>query len=281
MYAQLGNIIFEGPKSFGSYQSTKQTNLVEHALIDGKPRLQKVGVNLEQLNISIQLHQRFCDVASEIEALTLACLNSEVMPLLDGTGLFIGNFVIKSVDKTYEHTDPQGVPVLAQLSLSLTEDAHTLITSVAQQDAFAAEDNNPEVVNEVPRTQGETANINKSVTEAKAQAGSVNADVSKASQNADQAAEIFKQTEQRLKKINTAANDVEQKLYAAKNAYQSTERIISAAQRVKNSAQAAITAVQSGNIDDIITANDEVQAAISAMFGANAELAYLSAIRKF
>jgi len=281
MYAQLGNIIFEGPKSFGSYQSTKQTNIVEHGLIDGKPRLQKIGVNLDQLNIGIQLHQRFCDVASEIEALEIASKNAEVLPLLDGSGLFIGNFVIKSVDKTYDHTDPQGVPVLAQLTLSLIEHAHTVTASQAQQDAFAAEENNPELVKDVPRTQGETASINKSVTEAKAQASSVQSDVDKAKANADQATEIFKQTENRLKKINNAANDVEQKLYAAKNTYQSAERIINAAKRVKNSAQAAITAVQGGNIDDIITANDEVQNAISAMFGANAELAFLSAIRKF
>lgn len=121
MYAQLGNIAFEGLKGFDSLTSKKSVNYAEHALIEGRPRLQRVGTNLEELSISIRLHASFTDPESDISAMETAKEDGEIMPLVLGNGVFAGEYVILSLSRTLEQTDPLGNIVSAKVSLELKE----------------------------------------------------------------------------------------------------------------------------------------------------------------
>jgi phage protein U len=150
MYAQLGSIIFEGRKGFESFVSTKETNYAEHALIDGKPRLQKVGENLEQNTITVVLDASFCNPQSEFDALESSRRSAEVLPFIMGDGRFVGTFVIKGLTLTHARHSATGEMLQAEVSISLLEFASgdRLVSQAAQsaQDAFANPLNDPQTV---------------------------------------------------------------------------------------------------------------------------------------
>jgi phage protein U len=149
MYAQLGPIQFTPIKGFSSVSSTRETNLVEHALIEGKPKLQRVGTNLTTLEIVMLLDAAFCDPQSEIDALNNSRELAEVMPLVMGDGRVVGNFVIRAVsDNQLNHTK-EGTITQAEVTVSLVEYAGADTTEAAASIAIAAAFAN---VNNAPAT---------------------------------------------------------------------------------------------------------------------------------
>lgn len=108
MYAQLGNRLFSKLKSFTDFNKTGSAIYAEHALIDTKPRLQRTGLALEEITLSIRFHIAFCNPAEEIEALRQSRDEGEILPLLWGNGKVEGNFVITTLNETIEDADPQG-----------------------------------------------------------------------------------------------------------------------------------------------------------------------------
>lgn len=142
MYAQLGNIIFKGLKGFGSFSDSRSINLSEHALIEGKPRLQRIGSNLQQLSVSILLHASFCNPENEMDALDTAMEDAEVLPLVLGNGVYAGDFVIESIDRGIDQTDALGNIISQTLSLRLREyyisDKLQSKVIQAKQNAFAS-----------------------------------------------------------------------------------------------------------------------------------------------
>lgn len=149
MYAQLGPIQFTPIKGFSSVSATRETNLVEHALIEGKPKLQRVGTNLTTLEIVMLLDAAFCDPQTEIDALNNSRELAEIMPLVMGDGLVVGNFVIRAVaDNQLNHTK-EGTLTQAEVTVSLVEYAGADTTEAAASSAIAAAFAN---VNNAPAT---------------------------------------------------------------------------------------------------------------------------------
>jgi Phage P2 GpU len=72
MYAQLGNIIFEGLKGFTSFEESYAVNYAQHERIKGKPRLEPVGDNLDTISFEMYLHADFTDPDEAIETLRTA-----------------------------------------------------------------------------------------------------------------------------------------------------------------------------------------------------------------
>jgi phage protein U len=141
MQAQLGSIIFEGLKGFESFASTKEANYAEHALIEGKPKLQRVGDNLENLQVSVLFDVAFCSPQSEIDALEAARSAGEILPLIMGDGRFAGTFIIKSAAVTHQKQSNVGSILQAEVSLTLLEfatgDPASVVANTAIREAFA------------------------------------------------------------------------------------------------------------------------------------------------
>lgn len=137
MYAQLGNILFTPVKGFTDVSTTSETNLVEHALIDGKPKLQRVGQNLDTMDISIRFDIAFCNPQSEIDALNNSRAIGEIMPLVMGSGRFVGNYVIKSLERTHTNEAGDGTLLQAEVSVSLLEYANDQINKSVSTNAIA------------------------------------------------------------------------------------------------------------------------------------------------
>lgn len=121
MYAQLGNIKFEGVKGFSSLEEVFGTNYAQHERIKGKPRLEAVGSNLDTISFTMKLHSSFTNPEEDIEALRLNLINKEILPFVLGNGNVVGNFVISTMTKSTIFTDPVGNLIEASLSVSLLE----------------------------------------------------------------------------------------------------------------------------------------------------------------
>ena len=121
MYAQLGNIRFEGLKGFSNFSHERGVNYAQHELINGKPRLQAVGDNLDTISFGMYLHSQFTNPEADIETLRLAMQNREVLPLLLGNGRILGFFVMPNFSQENSFTDPLGNLIEVTLSIELLE----------------------------------------------------------------------------------------------------------------------------------------------------------------
>ena len=121
MYAQLGNIRFEGLKGFSNFSHERGVNYAQHELINGKPRLQSVGDNLDSISFGMYLHSQFTNPEADIETLRLAMQNREILPLLLGNGRILGFFVIPNFSQENSFTDPLGNLIEVTLNIELLE----------------------------------------------------------------------------------------------------------------------------------------------------------------
>lgn len=117
MYRQLGDILFEWLKGFEAWSvEGNEASYGEHALIDGKPRLQKTGDTLQALNLTFRLHAKFCNPKRELAKLDKAKTDGEILPLLMGDGTYVSDFVIISAPYTVDHALADGTIVQATVN---------------------------------------------------------------------------------------------------------------------------------------------------------------------
>lgn len=147
MFAQLGNTEFDAQKSFVAFSEDEEVVVVEHALIARKPKLQGTGIGLRSLNLSLYLHQEFCNVLEETENLLEAKNSFEVLPLLWGNGRVEGDFIMTSFNRTITQMDADGNTVAVSINLTLkengTHDKKEQQKQEAQKNAIAVGDKQP------------------------------------------------------------------------------------------------------------------------------------------
>ena len=101
MYAQLGDIRFEGLKGFNSWERTQGADLAEMQRIGGKPRLQRTSTPLDTIRLTIRLNILFCNPRAEFDRLSQACADGQVLPLITGRGRLVGDFVIRQLKEPH------------------------------------------------------------------------------------------------------------------------------------------------------------------------------------
>jgi len=134
---KLGSITFQGLTGFTSLDSTIEANYVQHALIDNKPRLQRVGTNLEEINAAIRLHTAFCVPENELAKLYEMLEKSETQPLTNGAGDYFGKFVLTSVQLTTQKTYANGRILECEASIKLLEALNPNDAITNRSQAFA------------------------------------------------------------------------------------------------------------------------------------------------
>jgi|GEM_PF-865920 len=120
MYAVLGNIGFQ-LLQFNGLESQHAADWAEHARIEGKPRLQWMGVRLVEHRISLVLHARYCVPDTEAARLRTALADGKALAFVLGNGTHLGYFVITELGVTTQHTDGTGTLIAAELTLTLRE----------------------------------------------------------------------------------------------------------------------------------------------------------------
>lgn len=151
-YATLGAIKFEGLLSPESLRSSQSEKYAVIALAGGKPRLQRIGSELDEVSFSIRLNRQFCDPIEQLEALRSYRQNGEILPLATGGGELLGNFVITQVSTQRTQLDHLGGLVEAMVDVTLMEyyDPNEQGTDEAAAQAKAFANDRRKVVPVVP-----------------------------------------------------------------------------------------------------------------------------------
>jgi phage protein U len=121
VHALLGLIAFDiltGPLSMDESFSA---NFAEHPLIEGKPRLQWVGDNLNEVTWQLMFHAGFCTPTLELFKLRAAIAAHLPLPLVLLSGAHKGWFVPASVDVTTRMTRHDGTVLWLEARLTLRE----------------------------------------------------------------------------------------------------------------------------------------------------------------
>lgn len=145
MYAQLGNIKFQGLVSPTSLEKSTEANYAQHEVIDGKARLQRVGDALDTITLEMMLHVAFCNPEVELKKFEDAKNEAEVLPYINAAGDFLGNYVIKSIIRNDQDQDKNGQIVQTELTIELLEFADPDVLQAsrtkAKEIAYANEQN--------------------------------------------------------------------------------------------------------------------------------------------
>ncbi|MCS3806692.1 phage protein U [Chromobacterium alkanivorans] len=121
MFALLGDVQFDLITYFDGFESQFGVDYAEHALIDGKPRLQRVGDKLDEIRIQLSFHSQFCDPEQELIKLQTALRAHQAMALVLGNGDYKGWFVLTELQATSRQTDQAGTLIALEASLTLRE----------------------------------------------------------------------------------------------------------------------------------------------------------------
>lgn len=134
---KLGSVTFEGIKGFSALDSTIEANYVQHALIDNKPRLQRVGTNLEEINATIRLHTAFCVPENELSKLYAMLEGSETQTLTNSAGDYFGKYVVTSIQLTWNKTYGDGRIIECEAAIKLLEALNPKDAIANRSEAFA------------------------------------------------------------------------------------------------------------------------------------------------
>jgi phage protein U len=121
MYAILGDIEFDLIAYFDGFESRFGVDFAEHALIDGKPRLEWMADALDEIRIDLAFHQMYCEPEAELARLKSALTAHQAMALVLGNGDYKGWFVLTEANVTARQTDPWGTLVAVEASITLRE----------------------------------------------------------------------------------------------------------------------------------------------------------------
>lgn len=144
-HALLGEITFDLITYFEGMEANFSANYAEHALIEGKPRLQWVGDNLDEVSWSLVFHAGFCDPELEMLKLRGAITRHEALPLVFANGDYKGWFVPTDVRVTTRQVMRDGTLIWLEAELTLREYVRpvVLVEETSKQEPVATEKPDP------------------------------------------------------------------------------------------------------------------------------------------
>ncbi|HYG50499.1 MAG TPA: phage tail protein [Flavobacteriales bacterium] len=225
MYAQIGDIILSNEYGFSGFSDERGVTIVEQALIDRKPSLQRTGEELIKINFSLVLHRTFINIEEEVAKFEKYVTDSTPVPITLGTGIFIGNFILSKIKKTVDKTLSDGTIFECTVEISAIEFPLEVTTNTGT----AIATNNPPALASVTVQPSLAGKIGTEIRETQTLSAGMNDDLRTAQAQPEKRAAKMKQT---LLKIQ----QVEKKLV---NVYE----ISSNAFRLANEAQSLRTRI--------------------------------------
>ncbi|MDR0440138.1 MAG: phage tail protein [Candidatus Accumulibacter sp.] len=141
MHVLLGDIAFDLVTYFEGIEENFSANFAEHPLIEGKPRLQWIGDNLDEITWHMVLHAGFCQPALEMLKVKAAIARHEALPLIFANGDYKGHFVPTDMRVTTKQLTRDGTLVWVETDLTLREYVLpvVLVEETPRQEPVAAE----------------------------------------------------------------------------------------------------------------------------------------------
>lgn len=272
MYAQLGQIVFQGLFGFDSFESTNNPTYAQHDLINAKPVLQPTGYELEELSITIKLRADFVNVSEALAQLQQSRDKYEVLALIKGNGVYVGDFIIAEFGKTENVTFADGTVLEATVTLLLKEYASSdklqQQQTTARKNAFASGDK--KVVNIAQRQLPTTSQLTaQDLAFTGSYSNVVNNQVTSYQNNPGAQVSIADQIQKSLKKMEGKIGDVQQKVQDLTNLSNLSD-LMGAIGNVKTCVLNFTFPIAS--VQDLLDNNQMLQSAMQALRIASAEL---------
>lgn len=282
MYAQLGTITFATLVGPNAFSSTLKGTYPRHELIDGKPRLQRIGTDLEELDLSILFHSSFCDVQAQVNAINELVELGTPVPYTLGNGVYYGRFVIEERTLTVNHQAPNGDYIEVEMSLRLVEAASRPDDiAKASSSSFAAASSAPFASPFTAFLDGDAQRAGALVTSIVAEAGQVEGLITQADYNPLLANSCMEQAEAAtdrqltaIQQLDGIVNDTRSEIFAAATDLRNNLSAVNGAVTTLRTALAARDLVQAlGAYAPYASLMDEMQ-----LF--STEITILQAIRR-
>ena len=120
----FGSVAFEVSmetiRTWEACSRERTVQFAEHAVVDGKARLQWMGYALETGRLDVLLKHPWCDPYAEVQRFRGLQDAGAPHALILG-GEYWGRFVLESLSETRLRTDGQGRPLVVRVNLSLKE----------------------------------------------------------------------------------------------------------------------------------------------------------------
>jgi phage protein U len=274
MYAQLGNIEFQGLLGFSSFQQTFGAKYAELALLDGKARLQKTGTALEQVTFGIYFDRAFTIPEERIAELRAHLENGDILNLVNGAGDYLGRWVVMNVQVTHNKQAKDGTLIGATVNVTLKEfvDPNPEATRLLQlqSEAFALD---PDKVVPVQLVRiGTTVQAITSIQVQAVESNSVEAIklISRAESVPAEQPGLFKRAKFLMNQTIENAQSAIQNIQDAVNIAAVVPNLLSSLQAVESNAEFVKAAVNAGDLtnalsgsllltDSLSTMNDSVR----------------------
>lgn len=120
-YALLGHIAFDLLNAPTALDEKYSATFAQHNVLSGKPKLQAMGLELDELTLNLSLHYKLGDVESRYQALITAKQSQQALALVLGFSKFKGHFVITDMSSQALFTDEQGNALARDVSITLKE----------------------------------------------------------------------------------------------------------------------------------------------------------------
>ncbi|WP_405119225.1 phage tail protein [Pseudomonas leptonychotis] len=121
IWAVLGEIEFELTNHPSAQAERGTADYAEHAMLQGKPKLQWIGEGLDELTLELAFHAALVDPEVQLRKLKTAKAAHEPLPYVLGSGDYRGIYVITALDVTTRKTDGNGRLLSALANISLRE----------------------------------------------------------------------------------------------------------------------------------------------------------------
>lgn len=279
MYAKLGTYIFKGYKGFKELEVTDGVALSEHPVIEGKPRLQAVGMKLRKIELSFLLHSTFSSPEADVEILRGFLRRAEILPFLAGNGIAYGNFVIEEIKTGLTQSDNDGNIIGVEVELQLLESvlppgSENLATSklATKTPGIVIKGVNPKPSD----PQFMTANMRKVTT-----------NVKQMDKELSTAGKILSQTKMALRLAKKRINEVRSSIQTIEQIGSATQTVIglyAQAQgqvaNVSNAVEALAVHVEAGDLNSAIGASGQLRVSTDILTTKMAPIQNLTTIRR-
>jgi phage protein U len=120
-WAVIGDTELFLPTYADKLEGSERVVWAAHAVIEGKPVLQYIGDEAEELKLDVMLNSWMCSPAEELDRLRDMMREHKAWPLVFGNGLYKGHYVICEITVTHEVTNANGEPTALQVKIVFKE----------------------------------------------------------------------------------------------------------------------------------------------------------------
>ena len=269
MNVQLGTIVLSGLNGLQEFLPKREASYAEHALLDGKPRLQNTGNALDEYQLSVFVHAQYADPKALFKQLDTARIDGEVLPLVNSTGEYLGDFVITNIDPEVMQTDALGNWVAANIAFLIREyvtpDKAAAKLADAKRTAYARSENSPLELPFVPVKLEGPQQIEASLSESLSHGVKIDSELSTAEGNVSQRALMFARAQRTIGDLKAGLSTAKEYLTKAQSIY---SRTVSLRRSVDNAVVAADRlkgALNEGSPDNIFQYGREMNASMRAV----------------